>query len=141
MRKIIRFDLGSTADEQEQSVLASILALTIGILSADILIPLGFVIWILYLVPLLMSVWLSHRYAPFFIAWLLSGAILLGSLISGSALAGTSDLPNRAVFILMIAIVALLAWEIKNNYEHLAAEINERKAAQGELEALAGSLE
>ena len=70
---MIRIDLGATAQERDQSVLISIICLTIGILSADIIIPLGFVIWILYLVPLLMSVWLSHRYAPFFIAWLLSG--------------------------------------------------------------------
>jgi signal transduction histidine kinase len=136
---MIRIDLGKTPQEQVQSVIAAILCLTIGILAADILIPLGFVIWILYLVPLLMSVWLPHRYAPFLIAWLLSGALLLGSLVSGSA--NTSDLPNRAVFILMIAIVALLAWEIRNNYTSLEEEIAERKTAQEQLEVLTGTLE
>jgi signal transduction histidine kinase len=138
---MIRIDLGTTPKERDQSVLITILCLTIGILSADLLIPLGFVIWILYLVPLLMSVWLSHRHAPFFIAWLLSGALLLGSLVSASAEANPSDLPNRAVFILMIAIVALLAWEIKNNYASLEAEIAERRAAQERLEVLTSTLE
>jgi signal transduction histidine kinase len=134
-------DLGTTAQERDRSILISIICLTLGILSADIIIPLGFVIWILYLVPLLMSVWLSHRYAPFFIAWLLSGTILIGSLISGAAQANPADLPNRAVFILMIAIVSLLAWEIKNNYASLEAEIAERRSAQSNLEVLAGTLE
>jgi signal transduction histidine kinase len=138
---MIRIDLGKTARERNQSVLLSILCLTLGILSADVLIPLGFVIWILYLVPLLMSVWLTSRYSPFYIAWLLSGALLLGSLISGSAQTGTSDLPNRATFILMIAIVSLLVWEIKNNYASLEGEIAERRTTQEQLEVLAGTLE
>jgi signal transduction histidine kinase len=138
---MIRIDLGSTTKEQDQLILLCILCLTIGILSADLLIPLGFVIWILYLVPLLMSVWISHRYAPFVIAWLLSGALLLGSLISGSKLDNLSDLPNRAIFILMIAIVALLAWEIKNNYASLEAEIAERQTTQERLEVLTVTLE
>ncbi len=138
---MIRINLGTTLREQQQSILASILCLTIGILAADILIPLGFVIWILYLVPLLMSVWLPHRYAPFLIAWLLSGALLAGSLASGSVQENVSDLPNRAVFILMIAIVALLAYEIRNNYASLEEEITERSATQKQLEVLTGTLE
>lgn len=138
---MIRINLGTTPREQQQSILASIICLTIGILAADILIPLGFVIWILYLVPLLMSVWLPHRYSPFLIAWLLSGALLAGSLASGSVQENISDLPNRAVFILMIAIVALLAFEIRNNYASLEEEIAERSAAQKQLEVLAGTLE
>jgi len=138
---VIRFDLGATAQEREQSVLFSILCLTLGILAADLVIPLGFVIWILYLVPLLMSVWLSHRYAPFFVAWLISGFLLLGSLISGSAAASPADLQNRATFILMLAVVSLLAWEIKNNYASLEAEIGERRRAQERLEVLTGTLE
>jgi len=138
---MIRINLGTTPREQQQSVLAAILCLTIGILAADILIPLGFVIWILYLVPLLMSVWLPHRYSPFLIAWLLSGSLLAGSLASGSVQENVSDLSNRAVFILMIAIVALLAFEIRNNYASLEEEIAERTAAQKQLEVLTGTLE
>lgn len=134
-------DLGSTPEEQNQSILFIIVCLTAGILSADLLLPLGFVIWVLYLVPLLMSVWLSYRYAPFLIAWFLSGALLLGSLISGAALQDPADLSNRAVFILMITVVALLAWEIKNNYTELEAENRERRRTQDHLEALTTTLE
>jgi len=134
-------DLGKTIAERDKLILLSILCLCIGILSADILMPLGFVIWILYLVPLLMSVWLTHRFAPFFVAWLLVIAILLGSMISGAAQASPTDLPDRAIFILMLAIISLLVWEIKTNYAELEVEISERRIAQENLEILTRTLE
>jgi signal transduction histidine kinase len=138
---MLALDMGQTTRERDHLILLSILCLCVGILSADVLIPLGFVIWILYLVPLLMSVWLTNRYSPFFVAWGLTVAILLGGMISGSAQVSQSDLPNRAIFILMLAIISLLAWEIKTNYAELEREINERRAAQENLELLAHTLE
>jgi signal transduction histidine kinase len=134
-------DLGNTPRERDHLILFSMICLAIGILAADVFIPLGFVIWILYLIPLLMSVWLSYRYAPFFTAWLITFCILLGSLISGAGPSDPSDLPNRAVFILMMAIVALLVWEIRTNYSNLETEVSERRAAQKDLEDLTRSLE
>ena len=138
---MITVDMGSTPQERERLILLSMLCLGVGILSADVFIPLGFVIWILYLMPLLMSVWLSHRYAPFFTAWLITFCILAGSLISGAVRSDPSDLPNRGVFILMMAIVALLVWEIRTNYTDLEGEVEERRAAQRDLEELTRSLE
>jgi signal transduction histidine kinase len=134
-------DLGKTPEEREHLIQLSMLCLGIGILAADIFLPLGFVIWILYLMPLLMSVWLTHRYAPFFTAWLITFCIFLGSLISGVGRSDPSDLPNRAVFILMMAIVALLVWEIRTNYTNLETEVIERRTAQESLEDLTRSLE
>jgi signal transduction histidine kinase len=138
---MITVDLGNTPQEREHLILLSMVCLGVGILSADVFIPLGFVIWILYLMPLLMSVWLSHRYAPFFTAWAITFCILGGSLISGAVRSDPSDLPNRAVFILMMAIVALLVWEIRTNYNNLETEVDERRAAQKDLEDLTRSLE
>jgi signal transduction histidine kinase len=138
---VISVDLGETPREREHFIVLSMICLGIGILSADVFIPLGFVIWILYLMPLLMSVWLTHRYAPFFTAWVITFCILLGSLISGAVRSDPSDLPNRAVFILMMAIVALLVWEIRTNYSNLETEVNERRTAQENLEDLTHSLE
>jgi signal transduction histidine kinase len=134
-------DLGKTPEEQEHLILLAMICLGIGILSADIFLPLGFVIWILYLMPLLMSVWLTHRYAPFFTAWLITFCIFLGSLISGAGRSDPTDLPNRAVFILMMAIVALLVWEIRMNYTNLETEVKERRTAQEDLLDLTRSLE
>jgi signal transduction histidine kinase len=138
---MVTVDLGNTQQERDRLILFSMICIGIGILSADVFIPLGFVIWILYLMPLLMSVWLSYRYAPFFTAWLITFCILLGSLISGAGQFDPSDLPNRAVFILMMAIVALLVWEIRTNYGTLETEVSERRAAQKALEELTQSLE
>jgi signal transduction histidine kinase len=138
---VFALDIGKTTKERDQFILLSILCLCIGILSTDLLVPLGFVIWILYLIPLLMSVWLSYRYAPFVITWMLTLVILLGSMISGSAQANPSDLTDRAIFILMLAIISILAWEIKTNYEVLEIEICERSAAQEKLVSLTRTLE
>ncbi|MDD1683264.1 MAG: sensor histidine kinase [Methanoregula sp.] len=138
---MITVDLGKTPQEQEHLILFSMICLGVGILSVDVFIPLGFVIWILYLMPLLMSVWLSYRYAPFYTAWLITFCIFLGSIISGAGQSDPSDLPNRAVFILMMAIVALLVWEIRTNYSTVETEVNERRATQKALEELTRSLE
>jgi signal transduction histidine kinase len=137
---MIQVDLGKTSREQEYLILMSMICLCIGILSADVVLPLGFLIWILYLIPLLMSVWLSHRYAPFVTAWLITFCILGGGLMSGTV-RDASDLPNRAIFILMTAIVALLVWEIRTTYSNLETEVNERRAVQNELKVLTRSLE
>jgi signal transduction histidine kinase len=117
------------------------ICLCIGILAADVVIQRGFVIWGLYLIPLLLSIWLTQKYAPFFSAWLISGAILLGSIISERTSTDPSDLLNRAVFILMIAVVALLIWEIRTNQTNLELEIGERRIAQQQLEDLTHTLE
>jgi signal transduction histidine kinase len=138
---MIDLDMGKTPEERSHLIQLAMICLGVGILTADILLPLGFIIWILYLVPLLMSVWLVSHYVPFITTWLISGAILLGSLISGSLHYESSDLSNRAVFILIIAVVSLLVWEIRSNYAHMEAEVIERRKAQEDLEELTKNLE
>jgi signal transduction histidine kinase len=138
---MITIDLGKSEEERERLIQLCMLCLGVGILATDVFIPLGFVIWILYLMPLLMTVWLSNRYAPFVTAWLITFAILAGSIISGDVRSDPGDLPYRAVFILMMAVVALLVWEIRTNYNTLETEIAERRAAQKNLEDLTHTLE
>jgi len=134
-------DLGKTPAEWEQILIITMVCLGIGILIVDLFLPLGFVIWILYFVPLLMSVWLTYRYAPFITTVLIAGAIIIGSLNAGIIRNVPSDISNRAIFILMIIIVSLLVWEIRSNYVHLEAEVIERRKAQKNLEELTVSLE
>jgi signal transduction histidine kinase len=138
---MVVIDLGKTQEEKNRLLLFAMICLCIGILAADVVIQRGFVIWGLYLIPLLLSIWLTQRYAPFFSAWLISGAILLGSVISERTSADPSDLLNRAVFILMMAVVALLIWEIRTNQTNLELEIGERRIAQHQLEELTHTLE
>ena len=132
-------DLGKTQQEKDRLMILAMICLCVGILAADVLVPVGFVIWGLYLIPLLMSIWLTHRYSPFFTAWLISGALLVGSIIS--ARTNQSDLLNRAVFILMIAVVTLLIWEVRTNQANLEQEIAERRITQKQLEDLTRTLE
>jgi signal transduction histidine kinase len=138
---MVIMDLGKTRGEKDQFILLAMICLCAGILAADVLLPLGFIIWILYLVPLLMSVWLSYRYSSFFTAWLVSFAILLGSFISSPARETPLDLPNRAAFIILVAFIALLVWEIRTNSENLESEVEQRRRVQEQLEDLAWSLE
>jgi signal transduction histidine kinase len=134
-------DLGKNPEKRNQIIQLTIICLCIGIIIINLFLPLGFVIWILYLVPLLMSVWLTGRYILFIIIWLITGAILGGNMILVTLRQESSDLSNLAVFILMIAIVALLVWEIRTNYTTLKVEVIERRKAQENLEELTRSLE
>lgn len=134
-------DFGKTEKEKDVLILLSMICLVVGILAADVLIPLGFVIWILYLVPLLMSVWLSYRYSPFFTTWAVSGAIVLGGIISNRIIVNTTDLLDRAIFIVNAAIVSVLLWEIQSNQANLELEVAERRTAQEKLENLTHTLE
>lgn len=139
-RIMITVDLGKTPQEQENFILLTMVCLGVAIFSADLFLPLGFIIWIIYLIPLLMSVWLSNRYAPFVTAWLITFYIFLGSLASGT-IRDASDLPNRAVFILMTAIVSLLVWEIRTQYYLLETEMNKRRTARNDRKDLPHSFD
>jgi signal transduction histidine kinase len=132
---------GKDPEERNQYIQLAMILLCAGIIAADVFLPLGSLLWILYLLPLLLSVWLTGRYAPFIIGWLMTGALLLGGLLSITIRQDPSDLPERAVFILMIAVVTLLVWEIQTNYLHLETEVIERRRAQVSLEELTRSLE
>jgi signal transduction histidine kinase len=58
-----------------------------------------------------------------------------------SARTNQSDLLNRAVFILMIAVITLLIWEVRTNQANLEQEIAERRITQKQLEDLTRTLE
>lgn len=131
---------GKTQEEKDQLVILAMLCMSAGIFAADVIIQPGFVIWGLYLVPLLMSIWLAYRYSPFFTAMLISGALLLGGF-AGLARPDPSELLDRIVFVLIMAVVAILIWEIRSNQVSLEREIAERRTAQEKLEDLTQTLE
>jgi len=131
---------GKTEEEKDQLIILAMLCLCAGIFAADSIIRPGFVIWGLYLVPLLMSIWLARRSSPFFAAVLISGALLIGGF-AGQVRPGLSELVDRIVFVLIMAVVALLIWEIRINHAGLEQEIAERRAAQEKLEELTRTLE
>jgi signal transduction histidine kinase len=87
-----------------------------------------------------MSTWLVRRSSPFFVTVLISGALLSGGF-AGQVRPDLSSLVDRIVFILIMAVVALLIWEIRLNQSSLEREIAERRAAQEKLEELTRMLE
>jgi signal transduction histidine kinase len=135
-------DLGKTKQEQEELILVIIFCISVAIFATDLFTPYGFMIWILYLIPVLMTVWLPYRTAPFATASLLMAAIFFAGFIANlQHPLSARDLPNRAIFIVMLAIVPFLTWEIRNAYENLEREVTERQRAQGELKNLTQTLE
>lgn len=135
-------DLGRTAQERQELLVAALVCMSAAIFATDLLTPYGFIIWILYLIPVLMTVWLPYRAAPFLTAALLIPAIVLpGILRNLQNPLFSGDLPNRAIFIAMLAIVSFLAWEIHTAYGNLGREITERARAHEKLEELAKTLE
>lgn len=135
-------DLGKTIQEQQELILVTIFCMSVAIFATDLFTPYGFIIWILYLIPVLMTVWLPYRTAPFATASLLMAAIFFAGFIASlqHPLSAT-DLPNRAIFIVMLAIIPFLAWEIRNAYENLEREVTKRQQAHGELQNLTQTLE
>jgi signal transduction histidine kinase len=135
-------DLGKTKQERQEIILVTIFCMSVAIFATDLFTPYGFMIWILYLIPVLMTVWLPYRTAPFATASLLMAAIFFAGFIATLQYPLTArDLPNRAVFSVMLAIVPFLAWEIRTAYENLEREVTERQQAQGELQDLTKMLE
>ena len=53
-------DLGKTLKERERLIHLVMICMSAGILTADVFLPLGFVIRLLHLMPFLISVWLSY---------------------------------------------------------------------------------
>jgi signal transduction histidine kinase len=131
---------GKTEEEKDRLIILAMLCLCAGIFAADSIVRPGFVIWGLYLVPLLMSIWLARPSSPFFTALLISGALMLGGF-AGPARPGPSELVDRIVFVLIMAVVAFLIWEIRLNQSGLEREIAERRAAQDKLVELTRTLE
>ena len=92
---------------------------TVFIFITDIITPLGVVIWILYLIPLFLTVYLSWKYAPL----LMTGVFIL--LIAASLFLSPRDISieyallNRAFFALILIITSIFIEDYIWNVESL----------------------
>jgi hypothetical protein len=83
----------------------------------DIITPLGVMIWILYLIPLFMTVYLSWKYAPL----LMTGVFIL--LMAASLFLSPRDISieyallNRAFFALILVIASIFIGDYISNVE------------------------
>ncbi|HVP95936.1 PAS domain-containing protein [Methanoregula sp.] len=87
----------------------------------DVITPLGVVIWVLYLIPLFLTMYLSWKYAPL----LMTGVFIL--LMAASLLLSPRDLPlgyaliDRVFFALILIIASFFIRDYVASVEEIAA--------------------
>src|SRR5947199_9030028 len=95
----------------ESALLLTIAALIVGIFILDLATPLGFVVPILYLVPLWLTIWMSPLQAPFLVAATCAVLTLLGVFLSPPGLTQPPfAFVNRSLVLTTLALTALLVW-------------------------------
>jgi PAS domain S-box-containing protein len=93
---------------------------TVFIFVIDVITPLGVMIWILYLIPLFLTVYLSWKYAPL----VMTGVFIL--LMTASLFLSPRDISieyallNRAFFALILIIASIFIEDYISNVEDLA---------------------
>ena len=101
-------------------IIVYIILATVLIFIFDILTPLGVMIWILYFIPLFLTVYLSWKYAPL----VLTGVFIL--LMAASLFLSPRDIPlgyallNRAFFAFILIIASVFIEEYVANVGELA---------------------
>jgi len=106
-------------DSQTLRTVARIFVLTVIIFYIDIITPLGLAVWVLYLIPLFLTLYIRWKYAPFAAA----GVFIL--LMGTSFFLSPSDTPplfavlNRVFFSLVLFVTALFIWRFGQNVEEL----------------------
>jgi len=100
-------------------IVAYIALATAFIFFIDIITPLGVMIWILYLIPLFLTVYLSWKYAPV----VMTGVFIL--LMAASLFLSPRDISieyallNRAFFAMILVIASIFIEEYVSNVEDL----------------------
>jgi PAS domain S-box-containing protein len=101
-------------------IVSYIILATALIFVIDVITPLGVVVWILYLIPLFLTVYLSWKYAPV----LMTGVFIL--LMAVSLFLSPRDLPlgyaliDRVFFALILIIVSSFIKDYVTNVEDIA---------------------
>ena len=88
-------------------IIAYIALATIFIFVIDIITPLGVMIWILYLIPLFLTVYLSWKYAPLVITGVFILLMAASLFLSPRDISIELALPDRAFFALILVIASL----------------------------------
>ncbi len=104
-------------DVNTLEIIVYLIASTAIIFYIDAITPLGLTVWILYFIPLFLTLYIRWKYAPF----LATGIFIL--LISTSFFLSPLDtsiifaLLNRVFFTLMLIVSAFFIWRYKRNVE------------------------
>jgi PAS domain S-box-containing protein len=87
----------------------------------DIITPLGLVIWILYLIPLFLTVYLSWKYAPVVMTGLFILLMVASLFLSPRDVSIEFALLNRIFFSLILVIASFFIKDYVSNVEGLAS--------------------
>jgi PAS domain S-box-containing protein len=101
-------------------IIAYIALATIFIFVIDIITPLGVMIWILYLIPLFLTVYLSWKYAPLVITGVFVLLMATSLFLSPRDISIELALLDRVFFALILVIASLFIEDYVSNVEGLA---------------------
>ena len=105
--------------ENTLRIVSLILASAFIIFYIDIITPLGLTIWILYFVPLFLTLYWEWRYAPFVVTVMIIILIAASFFLSPQDVSLIFALLNRVFFSVMLIVSSLLIWNHKQYEEHI----------------------
>lgn len=94
-------------DNVRKKILIFIVMLAALVFIADALTPLGYAVWLLYMIPLLLSGQLLKRGSSYYVAAFLSALVIAGFFISPAGVALSIALFNRATIIAALLVIAV----------------------------------
>lgn len=98
---------------------AEIFVLLLIIFIADISTPLGFSIWILYFIPLFLTLYLEIRHGPYYVTGIIIILIAASFFLSPQDISPLFAFMNRLFFCCMLIATAFLIWNYKLSGENL----------------------
>ncbi len=110
---------GIRTGENNLQILVLILACLMIIFILDIGPPLGFSVWILYFIPLFLTLYLEMRNGPFYVTGLIIVLIAASFFLSLQDISTLYALLNRLFFSCMLIASASLIWNYKTSGENL----------------------
>jgi PAS domain S-box-containing protein len=110
---------GSPPGENNLRTSVEILVLLMIIVIADINTPLGFSVWILYFIPLFLTLYLGMRNGPFIVTGIIIVLITASYFLSPQDMSPLYALLNRLFFSCMLIASAFLIWNYKIGGENL----------------------
>ncbi len=100
-------------------ILLYIIVSTAFIFYIDLITPLGFAAWILYFIPMFLSLYIWWKHAPFLVAGILIILIAIAFFISPRDISLLFALFDRIVFSLMLIVTAIFIRNYKGTIEDL----------------------
>jgi PAS domain S-box-containing protein len=110
---------GSRTGENNLGISVLILVFLMIIVITDINTPLGFSVWILYFIPLFLTLYLEMRNGPFYVTGIIMVLIAASFFLSPQDISPLYALLNRLFFSCMLIASAFLIWNHKISGENL----------------------